>query len=74
MILWDQAGYVYGAGRMTFHEIRGVHIIYRHPLILFITFIGGLAWGTIFIKQPNIWAVSLSHSLLGALAMGFHLI
>ncbi|MEA2059939.1 MAG: CPBP family intramembrane glutamic endopeptidase [Thermodesulfobacteriota bacterium] len=51
-----------------------LHIIYRHPLILIITFIGGLAWGTIFIKRPNIWAVSLSHSLLGALAMGFHLI
>ncbi|MFO7885494.1 MAG: CPBP family intramembrane glutamic endopeptidase [Desulfobacteraceae bacterium] len=51
-----------------------LHIIYRHPLILIITFIGGLAWGIIFIKQPNIWAVSLSHSLLGALAMGFHLI
>jgi uncharacterized protein len=46
-----------------------LHIIYRHPPMLIITLISGLAWGIIFIRRPNIWGISLSHSLLGALAM-----
>lgn len=46
-----------------------LHIIYRHPPLLLIAFISGLAWGIIFIKWPNIWGIALSHSLLGALAL-----
>lgn len=46
-----------------------LHIIYNHPPLLIITFVSGLAWGIIFSKRPNIWGISLSHSLLGALAM-----
>jgi uncharacterized protein len=46
-----------------------LHIIYRHPPLLVITFISGLVWGIIFTKWRNIWGISLSHSLLGALAM-----
>jgi len=46
-----------------------LHIIYRHPLLLVFTFISGLVWGIIFTKWRNIWGISLSHSLLGALAM-----
>lgn len=46
-----------------------LHIIYRHPPLLIITFISGLVWGIIFTKWRNIWGISLSHSLLGALAM-----
>ncbi len=46
-----------------------LHIIYNHPPLLIITFVSGLCWGMIFVKQPNIWGISLSHSLLGALAM-----
>lgn len=46
-----------------------LHLIYRHPPMLVITFISGLAWGFIYTKWPNIWGVSLSHSLLGALAI-----
>ena len=46
-----------------------LHIIYNHPPLLIITFISGLGWGMIFAKRPNIWGISLSHSLLGALAM-----
>jgi uncharacterized protein len=46
-----------------------LHIIYNHPPLLIITFASGLAWGIIFAKRPNIWGISLSHSLLGALAM-----
>lgn len=46
-----------------------LHIIYSHPPLLAISFASGLAWGIIFLKQPNIWGIALSHSLLGALAM-----
>jgi len=46
-----------------------LHIIYNDLLLLIISFLGGLIWGTIFIKGPNLWGVTLSHSLLGALAM-----
>jgi len=46
-----------------------LHIIYNHPPLLIITFASGLAWGIIFAKRPNIWGISLSHSLLGTLAM-----
>lgn len=46
-----------------------LHIIYRHPPMLIITFVSGLVWGLIYTKWPNIWGVSLSHSLLGALAI-----
>jgi uncharacterized protein len=46
-----------------------LHIIYRHPPLLIITFVSGLVWGIIFTKWRNIWGISLSHSLLGALAM-----
>ena len=51
-----------------------LHIIYNYPPLLVITFVSGLIWGLIFTKCPNIWATSLSHSLLGALAMFFRLI
>lgn len=46
-----------------------LHLIYRHPPMLVITFVSGLAWGLIYARWPNIWGVSLSHSLLGALAI-----
>lgn len=46
-----------------------LHIIYNHPPLLIISLISGLIWGTIFIKSPNIWGISISHSLLGAVAM-----
>ncbi|MDR3629772.1 MAG: CPBP family intramembrane metalloprotease [Desulfocapsaceae bacterium] len=51
-----------------------LHIIYNYPPLLLITFVSGLIWGLLFIRCPNIWAISLSHSLLGALAMFFRLI
>jgi hypothetical protein len=46
-----------------------LHIIYRQPSLLLITFVSGVVWGVIFRKWPNIWGISLSHSLLGSLAM-----
>lgn len=46
-----------------------LHIIYRYPPLLIITFMSGLVWGIIFMKWRNIWGIALSHSVLGALAM-----
>jgi uncharacterized protein len=51
-----------------------LHIIYRQPSLLLITFVSGIVWGVIFRRWPNIWGISLSHSLLGSLAMFFGVI
>ncbi len=51
-----------------------LHIIYHHPPLIVIALISGLSWGIIFIKKPNIWAIALSHSLLGTLSMVLGLI
>jgi membrane protease YdiL (CAAX protease family) len=46
-----------------------LHIIYNNPSVLLLTLVSGFVWGVIFLRWPSIWGVSLSHSLLGALAM-----
>ncbi len=46
-----------------------LHIIYHNPAVLLLTLVSGLVWGVLFLRWPSIWGVSLSHSLLGALAM-----
>ena len=46
-----------------------LHIIYNNPSVLLLTLVSGLVWGVLFLRWPSIWGVSLSHSLLGALAM-----
>jgi membrane protease YdiL (CAAX protease family) len=51
-----------------------LHIIYKHPIILVITFCSGLIWGIIYNRYPNIWGVTMSHALLGSMAIAFGLI
>lgn len=51
-----------------------LHIIYKHPTILGITFCSGLMWGIIYNRYPNIWGVSMSHAVLGSMAIAFGLI
>ena len=46
-----------------------LHIIYNNPSVLLLTLVSGFVWGMLFLRGPSIWGVSLSHSLLGALAM-----
>ena len=42
-----------------------VHIIYRDPLTLFLTFIIGLIWYKCYSKTDNLIGVSMSHAVLG---------
>ena len=51
-----------------------LHVIYGHPQMLVIALVSGLVWGILYIKQPNISGVALSHSFLGALSMIFEII
>lgn len=46
-----------------------LHLIYNHPPMLLITLISGLVWSLLYLRWRNIWGISLSHSVLGALAM-----
>ena len=46
-----------------------LHIIYNRFSILIVSFVSGLIWSVIYIKWPNIWGISLSHALLGSLAI-----
>jgi uncharacterized protein len=46
-----------------------LHLIYHNLPLLVISGISGYIWGVIYIRWPNIWSVTFSHSLLGALAM-----
>lgn len=42
------------------------HSFYRSWSVLLITFAMGLIWGYLYLKKPNLFAVSLSHAVLGA--------
>lgn len=51
-----------------------LHVIYPHQLfILPLTFVGGLAFATIYDKRPNLILISIAHSILNyaALTLGF---
>jgi hypothetical protein len=45
------------------------HIFYQDILTTVVTFVMGIIWGYLYYKYPNIWGVSLSHAVLGALAI-----
>ncbi len=50
----------------------GMHILWKDPLILAMTFIGGLGWGYLWYKYPNLWLLTLSHAVLNFLAIYFN--
>jgi len=50
-----------------------LHVIYRSPLILFITLLMGIVWGVIYYRYPNFWGVTISHAVLGTAAIAIGL-
>src|SRR3989338_657277 len=47
----------------------GMHILWKDPLILAMAFVGGLSWGYLWYKYPNLILLVLSHSILNFLAI-----
>jgi len=46
-----------------------LHVIYQKPAMLVATILMGVVWGCIYYKYPNFWGVTISHALLGAVAI-----
>lgn len=49
----------------------GAHIFWMDPLILFLTFMAGLGWGYLWWKYPNLYLISVSHSIFNFLIVYF---
>lgn len=47
----------------------GMHIIWKDPLIILMTFVAGMSWGYLWYKYPNFYLLVLSHSILNFLAI-----
>lgn len=50
----------------------GMHVLWKDPLIILMTFIGGLGWGYLWYKYPNLYLISISHTILNFLAIYFN--
>ena len=48
-----------------------MHILWKDPLILLITFMAGLGWGYLWYKYPNFYLLVLSHAILNFLTVLF---
>ena len=46
-----------------------LHVIYQKPAMLAATILMGVVWGCIYYKYPNFWGVTLSHAVLGTVAI-----
>lgn len=46
-----------------------LHIFYKDPITLLVTFAVGLLWGWIYQRYPNFWGVAFSHAVLGAVSI-----
>ena len=45
-----------------------LHVVYRDPITVLITLCIGAVWAAVYDRIPNVWGVSLSHGVLGAVA------
>lgn len=43
------------------------HVIFKSPMIVVITFLGGLVWGWLFVRYRNLWPIQISHAVLGGI-------
>ena len=41
-----------------------LHILWKDPLMIFLTFLGGIGWGYLWYKYPNFYLLTLSHTVL----------
>jgi len=46
-----------------------LHVIYNDAITLVVTLVMGITWGCIYQRFPNFWGVTLSHVVLGIVAM-----
>lgn len=46
-----------------------LHVIYRDAITLAVTLFMGVVWGTVYVKAPNYWGLTLSHAVLGIVAI-----
>lgn len=46
-----------------------LHAVYLDPLTGLLTFLAGLVWGVIYLRVPNLAGVSLSHAIVGMVAI-----
>lgn len=51
----------------------GMHMLWQDPLILLMAFFGGLAWGYLWYRYPNLLLITISHSILNfsVICLGF---
>lgn len=48
-----------------------MHVLWKDPLIIALTFGSGLGWGYLWYKYPNLYLISLSHTVLNYLIILF---
>jgi uncharacterized protein len=51
-----------------------VHIIYRDPITLAVTFVAGVVWAVAYHRAPNLLGVSMSHAAVGAASINAGLV
>lgn len=61
-----RAQMIWGAGigstLLTAAIFAGLH--FPNPWLMFVTFVGGLIWAAVYEREPNLFALAVSHSLM----------
>jgi membrane protease YdiL (CAAX protease family) len=48
-----------------------VHVMFWNPMLVVVTFLGGMVWGWLFMRYGNLWPIQVSHSVLGSILIWF---